>query len=337
MTLTDPSTSAPPRRFPSARFGGAALSTTQQGLAQAGPQTRCSPIDTRAAVPVLDVTLPVFNEEDRLEQNLRRLHGHLTDSFPHSFRITVADNCSTDKTLRIAERLARELPELTVVRFQQRGRGNALRHVWQFSPSPVLAYMEADLSTDLSALAPLLAPLLSGHSDLAVGTRLARSSQATRSPQRGFISRSYNFLLHVVLGARFSDAQCGFKAVRADVAHRILPHTTDDGWFFDTELLVIAERCGLRVHEVPVDWTDDPTSSVDVVRTALADLRGVARLGRELGRGRVPFTELRRDIGRMPPPTAASAVTGLVGRLVGWAAASAAVVFVVLHAAHVVG
>ncbi|MFJ6456892.1 dolichyl-phosphate beta-glucosyltransferase [Paenarthrobacter sp. NPDC091669] len=336
MTLTDPTASAPPRRFHSARFGGAALSTTQQG-AQAGPQARRSPIDTRAAVPVLDVTLPVFNEEARLEQNLRRLYGHLADSFPHTFRITVADNCSTDNTLRIAERLARELPELTVVRFQQRGRGNALRHIWQVSPSPVLAYMEADLSTDLSALAPLIAPLLSGHSDLAVGTRLARSSQAARSPQRGFISRSYNFLLHAVLGARFSDAQCGFKAVRADVAHRILPYAKDDGWFFDTELLVIAERCGLRVHEVPVDWTDDPTSSVDVVRTALADLRGLVRLARDLGSGRVPYKEVRREIGRTPASGTAAARLGPLLHLAGWAALSAAVVFVVLHAAHVVG
>lgn len=249
-------------------------------------------------VPVLDVTLPVYNEEARLEHSLRQLHGHLTDSFPHTFRITVADNASTDSTLRIAERLARELPELLVVRFQERGRGNALRRVWQSSPSPVLAYMEADLSTDLSALAPLVAPLISGHSDLAIGTRLAPSACVTRSPQREFISRSYNSLLRTVVGARFSDAQCGFKAIRADVAHRLLPCTRDDAWFFDTELLVIAERCGLRIHEVPVDWTDDPDSSVDVVRTALADLRGMARLKRNLRRS--PINELRAEMGRVP-------------------------------------
>lgn len=257
-------------------------------------QTRRLPIDTKGVVPVLDVTVPVYNDEVSLERNLRRLHGYLTDTFPHTFRITVADNASTDSTLRIAERLAREFPELVVVRFQASGRGNALRHVWESSPSPVLAYMESDLSTDLAALAPLLAPLISGHSDLAIGTRLARTSRVSRSPLRGFVSRSFNFLLRAVTGARFSDAQCGFKAIRADVAQRILPYTKDDGWFFDTELLVIAERCGLRVHEVPVDWTDNPDSGVDVVRTALADLRGMARLTRHLGR--VPIAELRGEL-----------------------------------------
>ncbi len=332
MTLTDPATSALPRRVHSAGFAGAALPAGQHLLPQGRPESRQlprrSPVDTRVAVPVLDITIPVFNEEARLEQNLRQLHRHLTDSFPHTFRITVADNSSTDNTLRIAERLARELPELMVVRFQQRGRGNALRQVWLSSPSPVLAYMEVDLSTDLSALAPLLAPLLSGHSDLAIGTRLARTSHVTRSPQRRFISRSYNSLLRTVLGARFSDAQCGFKAVRADVAHRLLPYTKDDGWFFDTELLVIAERCGLRVHEVPADWTDDPNSSVDVVRTALADLRGMARLTRDLGRGRVPFTQLRQEIGRTPPAPQAG-IPKSVLRALAWTSVYAVVFLLV--------
>ncbi|VXC20156.1 Glycosyl transferase family 2 [Arthrobacter sp. 9V] len=287
-----------------------------------------SPIDARMSLPVLDITLPVFNEEIRLEENLRRLHAHLTSTFPHTFRITVADNASTDKTLRIAERLARELPELMVVRFQQRARGNALRRVWLSSPAPVLAYMEADLSTDLSALAPLLAPLLSGHSDLAIGTRLARTSHSYRGAPREFISRGYNAVLRTVLGAGFSDAQSGFKAIRADVAQRLLPYVKDDGWFFDTELLVIAERSGLRVHEVPVDWAEDPNSSVDVVRTALADLRGMARLTRDLARGRVPVSRLRREIGREPTtPQAGSPWQGI--RAVAWTSVYAVVFLLV--------
>lgn len=321
MTLTDPATSALPRRTHSARLRGAALPLTPAAQPHHEPtlrqHPRRRPVDTSGVIPVLDVTLPVYNEEARLEHSLRQLHGHLTDSFPHSFRITVADNASTDNTLRIAERLARELPELTVVRFQQRGRGNALRHVWQSSPSPVLAYMEANLSTDLSALAPLVAPLISGHSDLAIGTRLAPSACVTRSPQREFISRSYNSLLRTVMGARFSDAQCGFKAIRADVARHLLPCTKDDAWFFDTELLVIADRCGLRVHEVPVDWTDDPDSSVDVVRTALADLRGMARLKRNLRR--VPVSRLRRDLDVEAP-----APRGSLFRVLAWTLAYAA-------------
>jgi putative flippase GtrA len=142
----------------------------------------------------------------------------------------------------------------------------------------VVCYMDVDLSTDLRALLPLVAPLLSSHSDVAIGTRLAHGARVVRGPKRELISRAYNRLLHATLRARFSDAQCGFKAVRTDVARELLPEIHDDGWFFDTELLVLAQRRGLRIHEVPVDWIDDPDSRVDIVRTALEDLRGVARL-----------------------------------------------------------
>jgi putative flippase GtrA len=266
--------------------------------------TRRSPIDTATAVPVLDMTIPVYNEERDLEECLRRLHAYLCGTFPHSFRITVADNASTDGTLKAAERVARELREVTVVHLEEKGRGNALRKVWLASPSPVLAYMDVDLSTDLAALGPLLAPLISGHSDLAIGTRLTRNSRVVRGPKREFISRSYNFMLQSLMGAHFSDAQCGFKAIRADIAQQILPHTVDTAWFFDTELLVLAERCGLRVHEVPVDWTDDPDSSVDIVQTALADVRGMARLSKDMVTGRIPVAELRAALARGPLPAA---------------------------------
>ena len=135
--------------------------------------------------------------------------------------------------------------------------------------------MDVDLSTDLNALLPLVAPLLSGHSDVAIGTRLARGSRVVRGPKREIISRCYNLLLRTTLGAEFSDAQCGFKAIRADQARQLLPLVEDKGWFFDTELLVLAERAGLRIHEVPVDWIDDADSRVNIVDTALGDLRGI--------------------------------------------------------------
>ena len=306
MTITDQASGTQPHpplhTPPHALHGtGAAGHAPAQTLTR---HTRRSPIDIATAVPVLDVTIPVYNEERDLEECLRRLHAHLRGTFPHSFRITVADNASTDGTLKAAERVARELREVTVVHLAEKGRGNALRKVWLASPSPVLAYMDVDLSTDLAALGPLLAPLLSGHSDLAIGTRLTRNSRVVRGPKREFISRSYNFMLQSLMGAHFSDAQCGFKAIRADIAQRILPHTVDTAWFFDTELLVLAERCGLRVHEVPVDWTDDPNSSVDIVQTALADMRGMARVSKDIVTGRIPVTELRAALARGPLPAA---------------------------------
>ncbi|GGV25168.1 hypothetical protein GCM10010260_76920 [Streptomyces filipinensis] len=244
------------------------------------PAPRHAALPTEAGEPVLDLAVPVFNEEKDLEPNVRRLHAHLRDTFPYSFRITIADNASTDGTPGIAARLAEELPEVVSVRLPEKGRGRALRAVWSGSRAPVLAYLDVDLSTGLAALLPLVAPLISGHSDLAIGTRLAPGARVVRGAKREVISRCYNILLRCTLAVGFSDAQCGFKAVRREVAERLLPLVRDGEWFFDTELLVLAERAGLRIHEVPVDWVDDPDSSVDIVATALADLRGIVRMRR---------------------------------------------------------
>jgi putative flippase GtrA len=249
--------------------------------------------------PVLDVVVPVHNEETDLEPCLRRLHAHLS-ALPYPFRITVAENASTDGTVEVATRLAAELSDVEVLALPEAGRGRALRTAWLRSDAPVLVYMDVDLSTDLAALLPLVAPLISGHSDLAIGTRLSRSSRVVRGAKREVISRGYNLLLRRALAVSLTDAQCGFKAIRADVARRLLPLVEDAGWFFDTELLVLAERAGLRIHEVPVDWVDDPDSRVDVVSTARADLAGIARLLRAFGTGRLPVAELRAQIGRQP-------------------------------------
>jgi putative flippase GtrA len=241
----------------------------------------------------VDVVVPVRNEERDLVPSIRRLVTYLRECFPFTARVTIADNGSTDTTWAIATGLARDLAEVRAVHMDLPGRGRALRAIWAESDADVLAYMDVDLSTDLNGLLPLVAPLLSGHSDLAIGTRLARGSRVIRGPKREFISRSYNVLLRTLMGVRFSDAQCGFKAIRRDQARALLPLTRDTGWFFDTELLVLAERAGLRIHEVPVDWIDDLDSRVDIVGTALADLRGMARLGAGFARGTIQVPQLR--------------------------------------------
>jgi putative flippase GtrA len=251
--------------------------------------------------PALDVVVPVYNEQHTVAACVRRLHHHLRETFPYPFRITVADNASTDATATAASALVEELPEVELMRLEQKGRGRALKAAWLASDAPILAYMDVDLSTDLDALWPLVAPLMSGHSDLAIGSRLARGSRVVRGAKREVISRCYNLLLHGTLGARFSDAQCGFKAIRADVAAELLPLVEDGEWFFDTELLVLAEHCGLRIHEVPVDWVDDPDSRVDVVQTAADDLRGIRRLRRALGRDELPVGDIAARIGRQGP------------------------------------
>lgn len=290
---------------------------TEQQLPARRCDTQRGWVSTTPEDPVLDVVIPVHDEEGDLEASVRRLHGYLRAEFPYPFRITVADNASTDTTFAIAQTLAAVFPEVTAVRLAAKGRGRALRTVWSASDAAVLAYMDVDLSTDLAALAPLIAPLLSGHSDLAIGTRLARGSRVVRGPKREVISRCYNLLLRGTLAARFSDAQCGFKAIRRDVAAELLPLVEDTGWFFDTELLVLAERTGLRIAEVPVDWIDDPDSRVDVLATAVADLRGVVRLGRALASGALPVAALRAQLGRAPLEPAVSGVpVGLTGQAV---------------------
>ncbi|MEV8532374.1 glycosyltransferase [Streptomyces sp. NPDC051211] len=285
----------------------------------AGSLPARAPLAAMPGRPVLDVVIPVFNEEKDLGPCVRQLHEHLTRTFPYPFRITIADNASTDRTPQVAAALAADFEGVRSTRLEEQGRGRALRTVWSRSEAPVLAYMDVDLSTDLNALLPLVAPLISGHSDLAIGTRLTRSSRVVRGAKREFVSRAYNLILRSSLAARFSDAQCGFKAIRREVAERLLPLVEDSGWFFDTELLVLAERAGLRIHEVPVDWVDDPDSTVHIIRTATEDLKGIWRLGRALAAGALPLDRLARPFGDHPHDRTLPGVPrGLARQLLGF-------------------
>ena len=237
------------------------------------------PVELTGRLPRVDVVVPVYNEQAILERSIHKLHAFLSAELTQlDWRIVIADNASRDKTGSIARELAELLPATSVISLADKGRGRALRAAWTASDADLLCYMDVDLSTDLRALAPLLSTLISGHSELAIGSRLAPASHVVRGPKRELISRSYNVLLHAVLGARFSDAQCGFKAITAGAAARLLPLVADQEWFFDTELLIAAQREGMRIHEVAVDWVDDPDSRVNILATALADLRGVIRL-----------------------------------------------------------
>ncbi|WP_405960989.1 dolichyl-phosphate beta-glucosyltransferase [Streptomyces sp. NBC_00024] len=257
----------------------------------------------------VEIVVPVYNEAHVLAAGVGRLHAYLEASFPFPFRITIADNASTDATWEAALALADRLPHVHAVHLDQKGRGRALKHVWSRSAADVVAYMDVDLSTGLEGFLPLVAPLLSGHSDLAVGSRLHRQADVVRGPRREFVSRSYNLLLRLGLAAGFSDAQCGFKAVRADVFRALAPHIEDTAWFFDTELLVLAQRNGLRIHEVPVDWVDDPDSRVDIVRTAVDDLKGMGRMLRATVDRRVLVSGVPRRARRSWVPAAHRART----------------------------
>ncbi|MEV0617364.1 glycosyltransferase [Nonomuraea sp. NPDC050404] len=253
-------------------------------------------LDRAVRQATVDIVIPVLNEERALPGCVRTLARYLAD-FPLKWRVTIVDNGSTDATWPVATALAGEFEQVHARRLDIRGRGAALRAAWQDSPAEIVAYMDVDLSTDLDALFPLVAAVASGHSQIAVGSRLAPGARTRRSLRREVISRGYNALLRHGFGVRFRDAQCGFKAARTDVVRPLLVKIKDDSWFFDTELLLLAEHNGLRVHEVPVDWIEDADSRVQVLRTAIDDLKGLARVAWSMARGRA-----RVEVGR-PEPT----------------------------------
>jgi glycosyltransferase involved in cell wall biosynthesis len=241
-------------------------------------------VDRRAKTIVVDIVVPVYNEEQDLEPSIRRLREYLDVSFPFASQITIADNGSTDRTPEIASFLSQTLEGVRLCALTQKGKGLAVRTAWSQSTAEVVAYMDVDLSTGLEALLPLVAPLLSRHSDISIGTRLARGSEVIRGPKRELISRCYNLMIRALVHNHFSDASCGFKAMRRETAQVLLPLVADNALFFDTELLVLAERNGLRIHEVPVDWVDTATG-LSLSHVALIDLKGLGRLVRDFGRG----------------------------------------------------
>ncbi|WP_291278012.1 bifunctional glycosyltransferase family 2/GtrA family protein [Galactobacter sp.] len=289
-------TNSPAHRPPDSPQPDNSLSETTDPRAMGRPAVQVAPGE-----PIVDVVIPVYNEETDLAGCIRTLDDYLAGLYPADgpgYSITIADNASTDQTPQIGAALADDLTHVRYLRLEEKGRGRALRRAWLTSQAPVLAYMDVDLSTGLSAFPALVAPLISGHSDVAIGSRLAAGAAILRGPKRDFISRCYNLLLKGCVGAGFSDAQCGFKAIRKDVAERLIPVVADEAWFFDTEMLILAEQAGLRISEVSVDWVDDPNSTVHVADTAFKDLQGVWRVGTGLLRGRIPLAAVREELGR---------------------------------------
>jgi len=233
------------------------------------------------AVASIDITIPVLNEERCLGRSVAALASRLDAECPYTWSITVVDNGSTDGTWAIAEAMAAENPRIRAIRLERRGRGRALKEAWSTSDADVVAYMDVDLSTGLESLRGLIDPLVDGTADVSIGSRLAQGAQIKRSARREVISRIYNLITRAVFRYSVLDAQCGFKAARGEVARSLIPLIEDDGWFFDTELIVLAWRRGLRINEVSVRWVEDNDSRVRIVRTATADLRGIWRLARD--------------------------------------------------------
>ena len=246
-------------------------------------------------MPSVDVVIPVYNEERDLPRSVASLHQFLEQHLSHlDWRIVVADNGSTDATPAIADRLSQEFPRSSCIHLEQKGRGRALRRAWLESPADIVSYMDVDLSTDLAAFPPLVDAIARDGYDLAIGSRLARGAHVTgRSLRRELISRAYVLLIKALFLSPFSDAQCGFKALSSAAATALVPLIRDNAWFFDTELLLLAQHNGFRIKDIPVQWRDDPDSRVRIVSTAWEDLKGLLRL-RFGGVPRVTADERRR-------------------------------------------
>ena len=230
--------------------------------------------------PSVEFVIPVLNEERALPVCVERLHGFLSQAMESfDWRIVVADNGSTDRTPTVCEELSSEYEEVGYLRLEERGRGRALRTAWLASDADYLCYMDVDLSTELEAIPPLIESLASGGYDLAIGSRLKMGANVVgRTLKREVVSRCYNLIIRSMFFVRFRDAQCGFKAISRKAARDLAPLVVDNGWFFDTELLILAENNGYLTYELPVKWTDDPDTRVKIVKTAYDDMMGLFRL-----------------------------------------------------------
>jgi len=226
---------------------------------------------------VVDIVIPVYNEEEAIAACVARLSSFLHEEFAHDWRIIIANNGSTDCTLEIAKNLSAANPRVEALDLSRKGRGLALREAWGRSTADVVSYMDVDLSTNLQYFPLLVEGLRCGY-DLAVGSRLMQASMVARRLKREVLSRGFNLLIRLLFRTRFSDAQCGFKALRREAAQVLLPHVVNNGWFFDAELLILAEKNNFRIFEAPVEWMEDLDSRVWLWATAMEDVRGLMRM-----------------------------------------------------------
>jgi len=229
-----------------------------------------------------EIVIPVYNEEEQVEASILTLSKFLSSNFPNrNWRVTVADNASTDKTQEIMKNLMKNNPKIGYVRLEEKGRGRALKKAWNKSDARILAYMDVDLSTHIKHIPELINSLLSSDFSISIGSRLLSDSKIKRSLKREIVSRIYNLIIKIIHKTKFSDAQCGFKAIKKDLFGELSPIIKNNEWFFDSEMLIIAEKMGYKIHEIPVEWNEDMGSTVKIIPTAMEDLKGLLRLLKE--------------------------------------------------------
>lgn len=230
---------------------------------------------------LVNITIPVYNEEKILKENIQVLYTFLNQNLDYPWEVVIADNGSNDQTQKIAKNLVRKLDHLKYLRLKEKGRGRALRKAWQESKAEILSYMDADLAVDLFSF-PKLVQVIKQGADIAIGSRFIPNSQVQRSKLRKILSWSYNKLIRFFFKVEFKDGQCGFKAISKKVLENIIPQVKDNHWFFDTEMLVLAEKEGYKIKEIPVKWIEKRNkyrkSKVKIISTILGYLFSILKL-----------------------------------------------------------
>ena len=230
-------------------------------------------------LPRVDVVIPVYNEVKVLEQSVMTTLDLFEKNPQYDWRVVIADNGSNDGTSELARSLDERFERVKALVLEVKGRGLALREAWLTSDAQIVSYMDVDLSTDILHLPELVAMVAERGCDVAIGSRLAKGSKTDRQLKREITSRGYVALIRMTFPRlRISDAQCGFKALNRRAVEATVPFIENRMWFFDTEMLILAQQAGLKICELPVRWVEDKDTKVKIISTAMEDIRGLARM-----------------------------------------------------------
>ncbi|MBD3359736.1 MAG: glycosyltransferase [Candidatus Buchananbacteria bacterium] len=213
------------------------------------------------------LALPVYNEEKVLEKSVLKLYNYFKNNIKDDWQIVIVNNASIDKTKKVADSLAQKFLKVDSLNLEDKGRGNALKNVWQKYEADIYAYCDIDLATDIFAFKKLFNSIINGSANIAIGARYIKGSQTKRTLNRLIYSKVYIFLVRLFFPTKIKDFQCGFKAVDKKTVSEILPLVKDKEWFFDTELLLIAEKNDFKIKEIAVQWKENPETKVKFIRT----------------------------------------------------------------------
>jgi len=233
------------------------------------------------------VVLPARNEELIIRDNVLRLYEYMQGAFPNDdWKIVVSDNNSSDRTAEIVKELAEKHARIEYLLVTVVGKGAAVKNAWEKYSSDVYMFMDSDLATDIHGIPMLVEPLRLETSDIACGSRFLRESAVERSLIRRVTSFGYRLVVKLLLSIKVRDLPCGFKAINEKAKKALLSKIESDGWFFDSELIILGEKLGLRVQEIPVRWREPietgRKSKVKIISLSIEYVKEVVKIRKRL-------------------------------------------------------